>query len=364
MKKKLNENEKNKNQNLTENINLGVFDLENIEKYNFNKNVNNNLKKINKLYGDTFLLKSELLKEPIKVFLVKEQSIINNNVIFELKYKVDYTYGFVIKFIDIILNIVNNNSYIKEINNLKNFNGSLLIQLVNEINKKLNVVKSYIYDATHIECNEYDYNLSFFKLIENNRTFYMKYGFKFANIRYFRYTTDSYLFFINDEHKQNNYINNLINKCKKIKIKYINNKFNKLLNILLKVIKKNDYNNLKITKYNISDFYKNTNDKNINIDLNKFIDIKDSLINIIKYITDFLALFDSFKNEKIIYFYELMIKLFNDKQLCGKYVIINNMLDNDFIYKIEYNNYEYIDNIFKYFYLLSLYKNNYYYIIY
>ena len=364
MKKKLNENEKNKNQNLTENINLGVFDLENIEKYNFNKNVNNNLKKINKLYGDTFLLKSELLKEPIKVFLVKEQSIINNNVIFELKYKVDYTYGFVIKFIDIILNIVNNNSYIEEINKLKNFNDSLLIKLVNEINKKLNVVKSYIYDAKHIECYDYEYyqyDLSFFELIENNKKFYMENGFKFLNIPY---KTDSYLYFMNDEDKQNNYINNLINKCKKIKIKYIYNKLNKLLNILLKVIKKNDYNNLKITKYNISDFYINTNDKNINIDLNKFLNIKESLMSIIKYITDFLELFDSFKNEKIIYFYELMIKLFNDKQLCSKYVIINNMLDYYFIYKIEYNNYEYIDNIFKYFYLLSLYKNNYYYIIY
>jgi hypothetical protein len=202
------------------------------------------------------------------------------------------------------------------------------MNIVIAINKILNVEKTYIQDGTEIKCGNIKYDLSYIKLLEKNKTFYMNFGFKFAISPYdhIQFNTN------NEKHK---YIMQLIYDCRKLKIITIKKMYFKLLNLLNLIIKEQDYKHLKIqlkenhTPMNM--WYK----ENPN----------DSISDLFNETKTMLELFNDCKDK---YLYKFMISLFNDKDKCMKLDLINKYLIDNRINKIIYKkidiNYSFLNN--------------------
>ena len=77
-----------------------------------------------------------------------------------------------------------NISYIANIHKTPLYSGSELVKFCLEINRILGVKKTLIRDMADIKCNANgsDMNLSFIKILETYKTFYMKFGFDFERL--------------------------------------------------------------------------------------------------------------------------------------------------------------------------------------
>ena len=290
-------------------INKKIFILS--KKYDFiiNNDLQNNLKKIHKIFGEEFILEVIINNRKIKIPVsLKYTSEKFYRLFYNIEDRMSTQLPFKIDFIDKFTKKINDICYVVNIHKTDNIKGSEMIQLVNEINKKLGVKKAYLNDATTIYCKDIPYDLSFMKLLERNEGFYMKYGFDIDN----KFKKDLVL--------------KLIKSCKIVKNKDIKNIYNKLFNLIMSII--NDEKEKKNIKF--YEKYSNSQDDYdkwlANYDINEVLDNVNKILNILNDIS----------NSSEIYFYKTMIKLFNDIENCLDYnIIYKNCIDTR-LYKIVY----------------------------
>jgi len=324
-----------------------IFNLDLNLDYDFKRyDLQHNLFLLEQLYGNEFTIKYTLNNKIIsfKVNFIKK--LLPNNTQF---YRLIYTYPnkntklnpLMIDFIDIISNKLNNNSYINDIHKTNEISGSELLMIALRINQILGVQKTNLIDIAHIKINDKQCDLSFIKLLENNKTFYMKYGFDFeislTQLPFIRYEN---LDLLKDK------INNLLINIRKIKITDIVDEYNKTKKLL---------NNMSdINKFNIQIDNISIPTENIEIFVENPIYQKDSIIH---ECNEILQLFDKYNN--ITYLYELFIKLFNmnssDYLILQKYFIENKRTK--IIYEDTIISRDYIFYIS----ILLLLRNSYYY---
>jgi len=286
--------------------------------YNFSKfDLQHNLILLEKLYGNEFIIKYTINNKNISFKVNFIQKLLPNKTKFyRLIYKCeDNRYNklnhFMIDFIDIITNKLNNNSYINDIHKTNNITGTEFLLIALRINQILGVKKTNLIDIAFIKINNVECDLSFIKLLQNNKTFYMKYGFNYeislTQLPFIRYE---------NLYELKNKMDELLNRIRKVKIIDI----------------KNDYINTKKLLQNISilennKFYiKNDNLSNPMENIEIYVNNPtDKIKNILEECDDILNLLEKYGNYE--YLFELFIKLFeinsNDYLILQKYFIEN-----------------------------------------
>ena len=289
-------------------INKKIFILS--QKYDFiiEYNLQDNLNNLYKVFGEEFNLEYNINNKKINIPVTLEYT---SEKFYRLFYNIDdrnyIQLPFKIDFIDKYTKKLNDICYIENIHKTDTISGSEMIQLVNEINKKMGVKKAYLHDGSTVYCGNIEYDLSFIKFIESNRSFYMKYGFDVDN----KFKKDLVL--------------KMVKSCRTVKNKDVINIYNKLFKLIMEIL--NDKNELKNLKF----FNKYSNTKN---DYDKW-SVNYDIYELLKNISNILNLLSKSSE---IYFYETMIRLFNDRENCLDYnVIYKNCIDNN-LYKIVYKN--------------------------
>jgi hypothetical protein len=113
-----------------------------------------------------------------------------------------------------------------------------MIKLCILLCEKVNVNNILIGDGTKIECGDKEYDLSFLKLIETGKTFYMRFGFEMDPTGHYGY----YQFKNIDDLKKTR--NKLIDDIRKLKIDDLINEYQNTLKILVKCITENNKSNM------------------------------------------------------------------------------------------------------------------------
>ena len=315
--------------------------------YNFQKfDLQHNLYLLEKLYGNEFLIKYTLHNKIIsfKVNFIKKL-LPNKTKFYRLIYNCDNIKTklnpLMIDFIDIITNKLNNYSYINDIHKINDITGTEFLLIAMRINQILGVQKTNLIDIAFIKIKEKDCDLSFIKLLQCNKTFYMKYGFDFeislTQLPYIRYE---------NLYELKNKINELLQRIKKIKLSDIKYEY-----IITKNFLKNISNHDKL--YIKIDSLSNSIE-NIDVFVDKSYFKLESIINECNEMIELIS-----KYNDIEYLYELFIKLFimnsEDYLLLQKYIIENKrtkiiyddmVLSRDYIFDIN---------------ILLLLRNSYYY---
>jgi len=290
-----------------------IFDL--TKSYDFDDDLQKNLNKLHKLYGSNFDIKWN--DYTINVSFYKEtlpSNLTFHTIDYDLSNRSTSLLPFKINFFDIFENKLNNNSYISNIHKTDEISGTNMVKICLEINKKLGVKKTFLFDGASINCHGRELDLSFIKLIEHNKTFYMKLGFDFE-ITNFDYPF--YKFNNKDELKKK--INELISEIKKIKVDDIRKEYYQLLDIINKSVK---------TKQKLQINLINSGIVGDNIYMKENIDVTE----LFKNIYDVLNIFDRY-NEK--YLYKLLIKLFTEN--CYEYSLLDDYIIKNQIYTIQLN---------------------------
>jgi len=294
---------------------MKTFNL--LKEHKFTDQVQNNILILLKKYGNQFYIKYQ---EYILLVKLKWNNRLQCYILYYDYKNRNFKYPpFKLLFKDRYdKNQVNNTEiyYLHKTNNIK---GSKMIEILLMINKILKVKRTFLGDDTQVNCDDKQYRLSYIKLLEKNETFYMKHGFK--------YYLSFYPFNIKlSSHEEiDNYIKQIILKCRNVKISNIKSIYYKLLDLFSIVIKEQKFNKLKIE-------YKDIFDKN-NI---WYADNPKELINNI--IIEINIMLELFNNVNDKYLYKFMIYLFNNKENCYKYDLINKyIINSDYINKIIYN---------------------------
>jgi hypothetical protein len=303
------------------------------DKYDFiiNYDVQKNLKNLYKIYGEEFIIefninnKKIIIPVSLKYTSEKFSDIKFYRLFYNLEDRTSTQLPFKIDFIDKYTKKLNDICYIVNIHKTDTISGSEMIQLVNEINKKIGIKKAYIHDATTVYCGLIEYDLSFMKLLENDMTFYMKYGFDIEN----KMKKDLLL--------------KLIKLCKNVKNDDIKNIYYKLFELIMNIINdEKEKNNIKIYHK-----YSNSDD-----DYDKWL-VNISIDELLQDVNNILNLYANINEE---YLYESMIKLFNERENCLDYnIIYKNFIDTN-LYKIVYKDIELNFTIFDNFRILKSHK--------
>ena len=299
---------------------MKTFDLK--KKYNFTDNVQKNILIIKKLFGTKFKIKSNKLVVNVKLIKnkLKTNQIEYYTLIYDQPKRIHDLLPFTIIFYDIKEFQKNNITYIGNIHKTNKISGSKMVLFVLEIQRKLNVVKTYLHDGATIKCNGISMNLSKFKMIEKFKTFYMKFGFEIS-------IKSDWTMSYKNKKEQQTFLIKLINNIKKIKINNLINDFNQIINILSTVIKNNDYKNFKIQ--HISDFISKNNIYNYYYQ-------HDPEEDISKIFNDCFQILKILNKTKQKYLYKYLIELFNDKKKCLDYLTITNYFEQNKFNIISY----------------------------
>ncbi len=284
-----------------------ILDLDNLElnKLQFTGNLQENLKNIKKIYNNAFYIKSIINNKNIMIQVQLIEKILPNDtkfyqLIYDIPNRIETLPPLVIDFIDILTNKLNNNSHIFAIHKTDDITGTEMVHLALRINKVFGVEKTDLIDIAKINHNDIDIDLSFIKLIEYNNTFYMRCGFDF-HITNHQYPTWRY----ESKEKLKNKIQNLISSIRSIKTNDLINEYHKTLDFLNMYVRNINYstnNNIIIKLENEStpleprEKYQKNPDKQI--------------INIFQESYEVLQILNKYSN--ITYFYEILIKLFNN----------------------------------------------------
>lgn len=230
----------------------------------------------------------------------------------------EWLFPYKIDFLDYIKFETNNNVYISDIHKHKNISGTNMMHTVLKLLKVLHADEVTVHDGSSIDCGHMKeaINLSFFKLVEKNTTFYQKFGFKLSignrEGLILRYKTDE---------NMNKVLLENLDKFRKIKLEYYKTAYTQILDILTSVVKKQDYHNLDIQLYH-----------ELNTVYVDKLQLREKVLQMIRDINDIFFLF---KIHNEMYLYKLMIKLFYDQ--CNDYVILVDVLLKNLIYSVQYN---------------------------
>lgn len=296
--------------------NLKIFDLDNIDQFNglFVKNkLESNLNKLVNKLGKLFTVKYMIDKKQLLIDVkLNKITTLDNNTFYSLVYTVPNRTtplaNIRLDFIDPVTQTKNNNSYISQIQKTDQISGSQLIKLCLKINEVLKVKKTFIKDDAKIKCNGEEIDLSFIKLLEKNKTYYMNFGFDFelTNTEFFYYR------FPNNKKLRTGIIN-LCKKIRKIKTIDIINEYIKTKSLMDRIIVENEKNKFQIELELPIPIFSNTYYKE---------NPKKSIDDIIIECNKVLEILNNAKNKK--YFYEVLIKLFNTN--CVQYQILFNYI--------------------------------------
>jgi hypothetical protein len=157
---------------------MAVLDL-NKPPHVFNQGLQLNLLKLYELYAPSFKIKYK--KTLIEANIVYRK--LTNGVKFLNIFNGDKTRDFLLRpfsidFVDAVKAEFNNNVYIANIHKIENISGSEMVNMCIALCKLLGAHTIQIGDGAKIECNKEEYDLSFLKLIETRKTFYMRFGFE------------------------------------------------------------------------------------------------------------------------------------------------------------------------------------------
>ena len=319
-----------------------VFDLvKNYPEY-IKGDLQNNLKKLIKKYGNKIKMKYN--DEIIEIDIV-EETLPNKTKFYSMYYDIENRserlYPLKISFINITNYKKDNISYISNISKTGKISGSNMVKISLAINRILGANKTYLNDGATIDCGNEKMDLSYLKLIENGLTFYMKLGFKFEILDsspYYYYKLDSEKALIKE-------INKYILNIKKIKIKDLIKEYNETLDLINKIIKSND--KLEIFLYDEDNTFKDNIWKRVSSS-NDIISLFDECYIMLNLLNNSLG---------TEYLYELMIKLF--KEDCEKYLLINKYLIENTRIEIRHNKKIISRNYIKDFKILKEYRYQY-----
>ena len=298
-----------------------IFDLSEYKQYKFTDDVQKNLRQLEKTFGKSFTIKWNKIIYPVilhkKTF--KSNDITFYEIYYDMPNRIHELKSFSIMFVDNKTLELGNNSYIANIHRTNNISGSQMMYFVLELQRVLGVEKTTLHDGATVNCNGSRMNLSYIKLLEKGKTFYMKFGFEhqidksgwFA----MRYKNEK-------EYKKD--LDNTIDQIKKIKIDDIIKDYENVLDILVETIKKNDYKNFNI-KFITEIEFKNYD----------YFYADSPYFAIPKIFRDIFDVLNILNTSKDKYFYEFFIKLFNDKIRCHDYLILKKNIANSEISSIE-----------------------------
>jgi hypothetical protein len=297
-----------------------IFNLS--HKYNYKKGkLQDNLMEFEKEFGNNFQIK---YKENILDINFEKIKLPNEIKFYRLTYDIPYRTTnlapLIIDFFDIRNSELNNISYIYNIHKTNKLSGSDLVDICIKINDILGTQKIIVRDGTKVKCNNnQDMDLSFIKLLEKNKTFYMNFNFDFEidnNILpYWKWS---------DKDKFLREINRLLTNIKNIKTSDIIKEYEGTLD-LINIIIKDNYKG----KFNIIISNSEPTRKNEIFIENPKEKIKE-LFDESKQILDILY---KYKNENN--FYKILINLF--KNNCTEYLILYNYIVKNLRIKIIYN---------------------------
>lgn len=208
-----------------------------------------NLKLLHRKMGEKFTLlyqdrsekKSKVIKMPVVLFWDKKFKY------YILKYDRLYTddelLPLAITFNDRDTYKNNNNAYISNIHKTEKISGSEMVTMAIKLIFILGAEKIMIDDGATIDCNGKEISLSPFKLLEKNRTFYMKFGFRpyddsvDGNPRNPRYAMR-----VKDAIKNKD---SVIRKIKSMRIESIRRYLTRLFNIYTSLMKSGKYDTIR-----------------------------------------------------------------------------------------------------------------------
>lgn len=291
---------------LNKDIHKKIFNLSKSYDFIIKDDVQNNLKKLHKIFGNEFILEASINNKKIKIPVFLTYTAENfYRLFYNIEDRTSTQLPFKIDFIDKYTKKLNDICYIVNIHKTDTIKGSEMIQLVNEINKKLGIRKAYLNDATTVYCDNIPYDLSFMKLIESNMGFYMKYGFDIDN----RIKKDLVL--------------KLVKSCRSVKNSDIKTIYTKLFDLIMSIL------NSEIEKKNIKFYEKYSNSPD---DYDKWLTEYD-INQVLESVNNILSLL---KRSSEKYFYQTMIRLFNNREKCLDYNIIYKNCIDTHLYKIVY----------------------------
>lgn len=302
---------------------MKVFDLS--VDYNFSPNLIDNLYLVHKKFGTEFKIKSDNTIIPVRLekVIIDTSKLSTFKLFYDMPHQTTELNPFMIYFLDPILSKINSNSYIANIHRTDSIRGSEIVMLVLEINRKLGVKKTFLNDGARIMCGTRFVNLSFFKLIEQGVTFYMKFGFDFEIISSDYFTTK----FKNISELKKK-LNELIAKIRKLKIRKIISEYEKTLAMLCELITTQSYDKLEIE---LSTWTPTIKPFITYYESNPHLDTMN-LIYECKAVLDILHMSDK------EFLYEYLIELFNNPIHCERYIILMNFLMFTDRYKISVGN--------------------------
>lgn len=278
---------------------LKIFDLSGEHDF-VSGDVEENLKKLEKGFGKRFIIKSTKLDVEVEVDLYKIK-LLSDLEIYRMKYDIPdrstYLSPFIIDFFDITKSELNNNSYIYDIQKTDKISGTQMVKLCLEINKILGVNKVFLLDDATVKCGKNDLNLSFIKLLEYGKTFYMKLGFEFEMTNhqspYYRFTSKTK--FLKEFER-------LLESIKSIKTSVIIEEYEQTLDLINLMIKQNYKQELQIYT---------DNSYPVELETYREPNPKDSIEEIFEECEKVLEILNEYKDFK--YLYEILIILFKKK---------------------------------------------------
>ncbi len=301
-----------------------IFDLSEYKQYKFTDDVQKNLRQLEKIFGKSFTIKWNKIMFPVilhtKTF--KSNDITFYEIYYDMPNRIHDLKPFSIWFIDNKTLELGNTSYIANIHKTNDISGSQMMNFVLELQRALGVEKTILHDGATVNCDGSKMNLSYIKLLEKGKTFYMKFGFE--------HEIDKSSWFVMRYKNEKEYkkdLDNTIAKIKKIKIDDIIKDYGDILDILVETTKTGDYKNFNIkfvaeTEFKNYDYY--------------YADNPYFAIPII--FRDTFNVLHILNSSKDKYFYEFFIKLFNDKIKCHDYLTLKKNITNSDISSIESKN--------------------------
>jgi len=295
-----------------------------------------NIEKIETEYGSEFICESKTLNVKIPVKLLQEDvvsiGIKYYTLIHDIPLRQFDMFPLKINFIDPETKKLGSNVYIQNIHATSELTGTLIVKFALKLLKGLGCTKAYLHDGTEVQCksNGLGYDLTYYKLLEKNKTFYTNLGFD-HDIS----VTSSYGTSFKSKSKLKKFINKIIKSCRKIKISTLVNYYQKLLDICNQIIKNSVLiNNLIVRCTYTYNIIEPVETKNIWI-------CKTNILDLVQECAQMLHMLqinntDSGTKEK--YLSDLLVSLFKLDRSCWLLESFEKYVMNSKIYEIEYNN--------------------------
>jgi len=319
----------------------------NLDDINFKSDLHTNLDQIYKTWGSNFIIKYNDIVIPLKLTISSLENFKMKfyTLIYDVEDRDYELYPLKINFIDMYKIKLNDTVYIANIHKTNELTGSQIVKFALELLKKLGTKKVYIYDGATIKCpsSNMNYDLSFLKLLEKDKTFYMNFGFDFDTVG------NDYSKAFTSPTKYKQYVKKTIAKCKKITVKQIITEYKKILHMCYLVIKTGDYENFKVK---CREGYTNT----IKYDTRNTWICKRNIVDLVYESKEML---DVLGRTQTKYLYDFMIQLFSSPDCWAYDIIIKNMLDNP-MYEIVYRDTSVSREYFESFFMLRFLRYNIY----